>query len=150
MSNGLKKDETSMCDLSEPQARALAALMEGATLTMAAERAGVSRQTLHRWHHEPRFALALDQAKRDQRAEVHGELRSLAFQALKTLRSVLESEQSGIADRIRVAQGILRSLGFDQPESIGTSSAEVPPPGAVPPMRTRELIAAVDKLLGRR
>ena len=120
------RNEGPVVEVSESQLHAIAALVGGATMTAAAERAGVGRTTLYRWHQDARFLYGLNRAKLEHRAEIRGELRALAAQAVQALRDVLGSEQSAPALRARTAMNILNAVGVGHPEYID------PPPSPVP------------------
>jgi hypothetical protein len=118
--------ERSERELPEAQFRAIEALVGGATMVAAAEQAGVARATLFRWQHDPRFVAALNQALRDHRAEVRGEIRALAQSAIKALRDVLEATDRVTPFlKVKIAQQILRSIGADEAEPIGPVRPEV-------------------------
>lgn len=79
--------------LTGPQEVALAALVSGSSLTVAAERAGVSRQSVSAWcNHAPAFIAALRTARAELRAEQAGRLAALGARALGALDGLLDAE----------------------------------------------------------
>jgi len=92
------------------QAKALESLLTTGNLTTAAEAAGVSRRTLHRWLNEPAFRLALATAEAEALAAV---ARSMAFNADKAaaaLVSILDAPEATDRDKIAAAKAFLASL----------------------------------------
>jgi hypothetical protein len=124
MYDGQHLDEMSGDELSEPQVRAIAAMVGGKTMAEAAEHAGVSRSTLYRWHDDERFVEALESAKRDHRAAVRSELCSLASVAVGVLRNVMETQLTIPGLRVKVAMDVLRAVGVDQPGEAFSGSCE--------------------------
>jgi hypothetical protein len=116
--------EASEVDLIPAQTRVIMALVGGATVGAAAATVGTSRTTLYRWLDDPKFVAVLNRAKREQRDEVRGEIRTLAAGAIKTLREALESDQTATSLRVKVALGVLKAIGVDEPEAIGSCRAE--------------------------
>src|SRR5215510_15130517 len=84
------------------QHQAILALAGGASITSAAEAAGVDRSTIYRWlRDDAAFVVELNRAKRDHLDRVRGELRSLASDAVKALRDLVTSEATPPAVRLR-------------------------------------------------
>jgi hypothetical protein len=107
-------------ELTPPQCRAVAALAGGATITAAAEAAGVSRPTVYAWlDGAPEFVTELNRARAEARAAIRGELRALATSAVATMRWLVESTDSPPAIRLKAALAVLTAVGADRPELIG-------------------------------
>jgi hypothetical protein len=84
---------------------AISALAEGATHEEAAKLAGVSTKTIQRRRHEPKFARALDDRRRQRVGEVTGRLVAGSRAAVETLLGALEAES--MWDRLTAARAIL-------------------------------------------
>jgi hypothetical protein len=92
--------------LPPPQTLALAELVAGATVTRAAEAAGVARQTLYRWLEDDfEFQAALNRAKRHLQDTVETRLLALGEKAAGVLEQALD------AGDVRAAVAVLRGLG---------------------------------------
>lgn len=93
-------------DLPPQQAQALAALLGGATITSAAEAAGVDRTTLHRWLREDfSFQAAYNGLRCDLRREIEARLDNVANAALGTVSAAVD------AGDVRAALAVLRGTG---------------------------------------
>ena len=91
------------------QQQAIAALLSGATVTAAADRAGVARQTLHRWlADDPGFIAAHNLARREMANAVTQALRVLSVQSVKVLKRALTSPETPAAVKVRAAVEVLR------------------------------------------
>jgi hypothetical protein len=114
---------TPEADLSHRQSLAIEAIVGGATVTAAAEVAGVSRATLHRWlAADAAFVATLNVAKQEHLGQIRGELRALATDAVKTLKGMMEpSRPVGYGLKVRVALAVLKMVGADTPEPIGST-----------------------------
>src|SRR6516164_10657009 len=76
------------------QEKAIAALLAGATVTAAAAKAGVARQTVHRWlSDDPAFIAEYNLARREMAEAVGQALRLLAAQAVTVLKRTLTSSK---------------------------------------------------------
>jgi hypothetical protein len=78
----VEQSGTDGTDFDAAQLRAVEALVGGATVTAAAQAAGVGRTTMHRWLNDPAFSAFLNQTKREHLATIHAGLRTLAVDAL--------------------------------------------------------------------
>jgi transposase-like protein len=94
-------------ELTGPQTIALEAMLGGATVTEAATKAGVSRQTVSGWrnHHEG-FGAALEDAREEFADTVRCRVLALCGEALGVLAGVMRGD-APVADRIRAASRIL-------------------------------------------
>jgi hypothetical protein len=108
----LRQNETAAAGspaLPAPQEQALAALLTGATVTASARRAGVARQTVHRWlSDDPAFIAAYNRARREMADAVGQALRLLSGQAVKVLKRTLTSSRTPEALKVRAAVAVLK------------------------------------------
>jgi hypothetical protein len=114
--------------LSVPQERAIAALLAGAGVTAAAAKAGVARQTLHRWlSDDPAFIAEYNLARREMADAVNQSLRLLSVQSVKVLKRALTSSRTPAAVKIRAAVEVLRMTAAppDGPTDVGEARIEV-------------------------
>src|SRR4051812_27246851 len=89
--------------------RAIAALLTGESVTGAAGRAGVSRQTVHRWLAEdPAFIAAYNQARCEVAEAVGQSLRVLSVESVRVLERALTDPGTPAALRVRAALGVLK------------------------------------------
>ena len=106
-------------DLAPAQYRAITAMVGGATITAAAEAAGVSRPTVYNWlDGSPAFVAELNKLRAEQRDAIRDELRGLAPIAVVTLRRLLECSSPSV--RLRAALAVLDRVGA---EAIGPTDA---------------------------
>jgi hypothetical protein len=101
--------------LSPVQAQVVAALAQGRTITTAAADAGVHRNTIHNWLHEPAFKTAVEDAQREYAAIPSDTMRDLATRALETLRNVLDDPKASPSVRLKAALAILQRPHFPNP-----------------------------------
>jgi hypothetical protein len=93
------------------QFRSIAALVGGATVTAAAESAGVSRATVHRWlAGDSTFAAELALAKIEQAAALQAGIRGLGDLAVRAMQDLLSSPIVPPAVRLRAATTVLELL----------------------------------------
>lgn len=119
------RQNATLAELEPAQVKAVAALASGASMTTAAESAGVCRQTVHRWmRDDPEFVAALNAARTDAVAAIRGEFRGLATEAVATVRDILGSPNAPAAVRAKVALAILESVGGLTPERPGSCDPE--------------------------
>ena len=114
---------TTSANLSPVQAQVIAALAQGRTVTAAAQDAGLHRNTIYNWFHEPAFQTAADEAQREYIATLSDGMRDLATLAVETLRSLLEDPKTPPAVRLRAALAVLQrphfpNRGWHLPERI--------------------------------
>lgn len=83
--------ESDTVSISARKQRAVLALVERGSVAKAAVAAGVARQTVHRWMHEPEFALALREASSLQVEQASRRLTGLLDGAISVLEMLLES-----------------------------------------------------------
>ncbi len=93
--------------LTAPQVVALAALMEGRTVTDPAEAAGVDRTTVHRWlKADFAFIAAYNGAMKQLRDETQLRLVNVALRASETV------ERAVTGGNVQAALVVLRGLGL--------------------------------------
>src|SRR5215211_3754356 len=98
-------------DLTHKQRRAIPALLNSATIEGAAESAGVSRESLHRWlRTDPAFRDELRAAESEALAEATRRLVGLAARALDTIDAVMGDETAPATVRLRAADTVLARL----------------------------------------
>ena len=103
-------------NLSPVQAQVVAALAQGRTITTAAAEAGVHRNTIHNWFHEPAFKTAVENAQAEYVAILRDGMRDLAALALQNLRALLEDPKTPASVRLRAALAVLQRPHYPQPE----------------------------------
>jgi hypothetical protein len=99
-------------NLSSVQAQVIAALAQGRTVTAAAQDAGLHRNTIYNWLHEPAFQTAADEAQREYVAILSDGMRDLAARAVETLRNLLDDPNTPPAVRLRTALAVLQRPNF--------------------------------------
>ena len=97
---------------------ALTALLEGCSVTDAAQAAEVDRSTLYRWMEEPAFLAALNRGKRDIQEALRLRLLNLGEQALGIAGESLNSGD------VKTALAILKGLGLFSGTTIGSTDAK--------------------------
>jgi len=94
--------------LSPTQARVVASLAQGHTVSAAARHAEIHRTTIHHWlRNSPEFKAAVHVARREYSACLNDQLRELASTALETLRKLLDDPATPCVVRMRTALAIL-------------------------------------------
>jgi hypothetical protein len=99
--------EMSVSGLTDRQRRGLLALLSANSVSAAAVQAQVVERTLRRWLAEPTFREAYRHASRRLFDEATNALRAAAGEAVRTLRSALQSDNDSV--RVRAAQVILEA-----------------------------------------
>lgn len=122
----VRQNATDSTDAS--QALAIESLVAGSTVTAAADQAGVSRATLHRWLASDHvFIAAMNGRKAEFLGQVRGELRALATDAIATLKRAMNFDRpvvSATGVRVKTALAVLAMIGADTPERIGPSDPD--------------------------
>lgn len=107
---------SSNVDLSPQQARAVALLAQGYSITHAAADVGVHRTTIHGWLRSvASFQAALKEARKEFAEQLRDDLRDLSDAALDTLRALLAAEDTPPAVRLKAALAVLERPGFPDP-----------------------------------
>src|SRR6516162_8888019 len=108
---------------SVPQEKVLVALLSGACVTSAAKAGGVDRATVHRWlSDDPAFIAAYNSYRMEMVDAVRQEVRFLAADAVKALRTVLTDEAAPAAVKLRAAGEVLKLVLEEGP--TGPTSLE--------------------------
>ena len=95
-------------ELAAARTRVALLLAHGATVTHAAEAAGLHRSTVYRWiQSDDKFRLALDQGRAECTLALRDDLRELSEMALRTLMGVLTDPLSSPAVRLKASMFIL-------------------------------------------
>jgi hypothetical protein len=103
---------------------ALARLAAGATVSAAAEAAGVNRCTIHRWmNRDADFFAELNRARWEHREELRGAAQNLAARALCTLSDALAGKPIPEA-RVRCAVAALKITHATATDAVGPTDAE--------------------------
>lgn len=95
-------------DLTGPQAKAIAALLQEPTMQRAAEVAGVSVRTLQRWAKEENFHRALLRARREAFGQAVGLTQRLAPMAVATFAKVMNDAAAPAAAKVSAAVALLK------------------------------------------
>jgi hypothetical protein len=110
--------------MSATQALALGALASGLTVTKAAEKAGVARETVSRWlHHDPVFIAELQTVRAELAVQTRCALEALGMQSVGVLRDAIQ-DNFVKPGRLRAACALLRLLGAHRPEAMPAMTAE--------------------------
>jgi len=114
--------EATVHGLTEAQERALESLLAGQSVTAAAERAGVSRQSVSTWkNRDPYFIAALNRTSRDRLRHAQDRLIGLAPAAIDALSNDLDA---GGDRATRAARDILRALEKIPSDSLGPTDPD--------------------------
>ncbi len=109
--------------ISPSQSLAVAALVNGSTVTQAAEKAGVARETVSRWvHRDPAFIAELQNTRAEIAAGTRCALEALGVQAIATLADALRNSYMQ-PTRLRAACAVLKLLGADRAETMAPTTA---------------------------
>jgi hypothetical protein len=103
--------------LTEPQFRAIAALLTSPNISAAARLAQVPRRTLYDWFRQDAFQQALRNARHDAMAQTTTRLQYLSDLATEALETVIQDKKAPPATRVSAARTALalsyRSLELD-------------------------------------
>ena len=117
-------------ELSPVQAAVLLALSQGASITKAAQSAGLHLSTVNEWLQEDaHFAAAFRQACEEYIQTLRDQMRDLSALALTTLQSLLEDSKTPPSVRLRAALAVLEhprfpDQGWNLPAPINTPKQE--------------------------
>jgi AcrR family transcriptional regulator len=112
------------------QAQVVLALGQGATITAAAQAAGVHRTTIYNWlRTQAAFETAVNEARADYILTLRDDLKSMSSLALSTLRFLLETNDVPAAVRLKAAMAVLHRPefpvpGWRLPEPTGSAAEE--------------------------
>jgi hypothetical protein len=139
--------------LTSAQAIAVAALVSGSTVTEAAEKAGVSRETVSKWvNHSPAFIAEIQNQRAEFTAALRCELMSLGKQAVNVIRETLEKStgDGGFKD-FMAAVKVLELIGAvgdkpTEPTTVHEVSLQIKEKQAE--LARRKLAAELDSWVG--
>jgi hypothetical protein len=98
-------------DLKPRQLKTVEALASCGDVTEAAQKAGVSRETVYRWLRQPAFREAVDKATGEAVAELGRGLVALGEKAKRVLSETMDNDNpSAAATRIRAADIVFSRL----------------------------------------
>jgi hypothetical protein len=114
---------TLTAELSPQQLLAVEQLAIGATVTCAAEAAGVSRETVHRWSREDfTFQAALNRARRDLQDAIERRLLAVAERAMANVADAVEDGNLNVSLSLLKGLGVLGGTsprpGSDDPQEL--------------------------------
>jgi len=89
------------------QEAAIAALLTHRNQEEAAEAAGISKRTLHRWLQMPAFQAAFREARRAAMSQANARLQQAGSAAVSTLLKVMVDPNAPAAARVRAADCVL-------------------------------------------
>lgn len=131
--------------LSPTQARVVAALAQGHTVSAAARQADIHRTTIHHWlRNAPEFKAAVKAARRESAERLNDQLRELASTALKTLRKLLDDPATPSIVRMKTALAILERPHSPDSDWRLPDRSESPRPSQI---RSGEIEAEVRAML---
>jgi hypothetical protein len=113
-------------EMSPAQTLAVAALAGGATVTEAAHKAGVARETVSRWlHRDPRFIAELQTTRAELAVQTRCALEALGEQSVDILREAMQLQRGFMAPRrLKAACAVLKMIGADRAEIVPPPTAE--------------------------
>jgi AcrR family transcriptional regulator len=108
---------------------AISAMVSGMTTERAADAAGVSRTTLHRWGKDPAFRAMLEETKAVLVEAAQTRLKGLLERAVRVIEQALDSADEKVA--LSAAKTVLAQLAKTEPHIIEVHSApaNLPDPG---------------------
>jgi hypothetical protein len=122
-------------------ARALDAMIGGATDAEIARELECDRVTVWRWRHRPDVAGVLAAARAERLHEVAGRLRDAAPRALDLLVRILDDDDAPVSVRVKAAGEILDRAGFTSKGVLGVqrdAEHDAGPPSEIDVMLGRE------------
>ena len=112
-------DSTLLDTLTPSQIDVLKALVDGLSITKAAEIGGVHRSTVHLWtRHHPAFARALLLARQDRADCLIDELAGLHQLAIDTFREILSDPKASASVRLKAAMQIVKLVESQRPSEL--------------------------------
>src|SRR5690349_4416866 len=112
MKKNLQNSTESTGVLGPQQIEVITALMTGATVTEATQRANVDRTTFYLWlKSDPGFQAEMNRAKREKLDAMRAQLRTLADAAVSTVQQILTGKDVPSGVRLKAALAVLQSLG---------------------------------------
>jgi hypothetical protein len=110
--------------ISPAQSLAMGVLVSGGSVTNAALRAGVARETVSRWlHHDPVFIAEMHNARAELASQTRCALEALGMQAVGVLVSAVQ-DRFVKPWRLKAACAVLKMIGADRAETMRRTTAE--------------------------
>jgi len=97
--------------LTPKQLEVIGPLASGASVTEAAEMAGVDRTTIYLWRKDTDFEAALTSVRLEYADTMRAQLRELVDDAVKAVRDMLQIPDSPAGIRLKAALTVLHSVG---------------------------------------
>jgi hypothetical protein len=111
---GVPPNVTALPRIDSKQDLALTAIVAGATDAEAAAKAGVRRETVHRWRHaDPDFIAELARRRRELWDGQVEQLRQLFAKAIGALSDALDTSSPPMV-RLKAASVVLRAVGMEE------------------------------------
>jgi hypothetical protein len=110
------------------QARALASLLAGKSVTAAAKAAGVSRQTVWKWTTtDPEFLAFYNSCRVEMVDSIHQNILIISAAAVRALRDLLTRTSASDDAKLRAALEVLRlaSRPIEGPHEVAEACAEI-------------------------
>ena len=120
----MSQNVTLPAKISPAQSLAVAALASGLTVTEAARKAGVARETVSRWvHGDPEFIAELQNTRAEMAAQLRCALETLGERSIAVLREAVQNSFTP-GTKLKAACAVLKLLGVDRFETIPPTTAE--------------------------
>jgi hypothetical protein len=120
----MSQNVTLSATISAAQSLAVEALASGSTVTEAAERAGVVRETVSRWvHGDPEFIAELQNRRAEMAAQVRCALEALGKRSVAVLGDAV-GKMTNPATKFKAACAVLKLLGADRADTVASTTAE--------------------------
>ena len=98
-------------ELSPKQAKVIAVIALGATISEAARRAGVGRSSIYNWlKSDALFAAELNRARQERKDALWAQLSGLAVESADFIAKLLKDENAPAGLRLRASLEIIRSV----------------------------------------
>ncbi len=138
--------QSSLAPLPPAQVEVAAALAMGGSIVSIARRTGVHRSTIHNWLKDAAFSAALADLRQQHAAQLDGQLKQIANQAIDTIRQILADSKVAASVRLRAALAVLDRPMFPRPGLTREPEVESDQPqadqpldiAAPPPLRQNE------------
>lgn len=137
---GIGGSSPEVADLSARQTQALAMLLAGSSITIAARSLAISRQTISTWLRQPAFRAAFEAQRAEVLSATMARLLALSTRAIEALEDCLGPDQPGDL-RLRAALGALGLLGLQRARLEELPSVLPEGAEAVPAVLPREVQA---------
>lgn len=112
MKKQLETEAYSLAELGARQARAIHALLTGASVDKAAKDAHIGKTTLSRWLKDKAFRAAYQAAQQRAQGWTQHRLQHLAAKAVQTLEEILEDTTLPASTKVEAARTVLTLAGL--------------------------------------